>query len=264
MISEERFPRKGSENLVITIGIPSFRMSGRWLPSATWYRKGNQQFADMVIQENEKNDLCHVLAEGIVTDYQPELMRKIVNKRYFYFTDAEKAEILFVSENYRKNDVWKKMVKEQLERFLQTNRFLHLEGFVNFRMREYLCELEHAADQAAEDYLIGREYQEFINLLIDLTEIQPCLTKLVHLKKSDTGEYVICDEQYRPVILKEFASEENKMSREDCLLSRLIMLSPKKIVIHKKHKIENKELINTILNVFGEKVTYCDDCPYCR
>lgn len=264
MISEERFPRKGSENLVITIGIPSFKRSGRWFPSATWYRKGNQQFADVVIQENEKNALCHLLAERILSDYQPELMRKIVNKRYFYFTDAEKTEILLASENYQKNDVWRKMLEQQLERFLQTNRFLHLEGFVNFRMREYLCELEYATDQAAEDYLIGREYQEFINMLIDLTDIQPSLTKLVHLKKGDTGEYVICDEQYRPVVLQEFASEDHRMSREDRLLSRLIMLSPEKIVIHRKYKIENKELINTILNVFGEKVTYCDDCPYCR
>ena len=112
--------------------------------------------------------------------------------------------------------------------------------------------------------MVDREYREFIGMLTCLAEIQPCLIEQVHVKRTESGEYGIFDDRYRPVVSKEPQAAYGALTREDLLLSRLITLSPREIIIHRKQEIENKELINTILNVFGKKVTFCKDCPFCR
>lgn len=264
MILEGVFPWKGSDGLVVSIGIPPVE-AGEWsLPSARLYRKGNLQFADVTIQESERKHLCQILADMIVTGYQPLLLRELVKRRYYYFTEAEQKEIYLISKSYQKKEVWRNLLEKRLNEFLENHRVIHLDGFVRFRMEEYRRELEHTVDKAAEDYLVDREYQEFIGMLTCLTQIQPCLIEKVHVKPTESGEYGIFDDRYRPVLAEETKSAFGDLSREDLLLSRLLTLSPHNIMIHRKQEIENKELINTILNVFGEKVQFCQECPFCR
>lgn len=264
MILEGVFPWKGSEGLVVSIGIPPVE-AGEWrLPSAKLYRKGNVQFADVTIQESERKHLCQTLADIIVTGYQPLLLRELVKKRYYYFTEAEQKEIFLIAKSYQKKDPWRERLEKGLNGLLEQNTVIHLDGFVRFRMEEYRRELEHTVDKAAEDYLIDREYKEFIGMLTCLAEIQPCLIEQVHVKKAESGEYRIFDDRYRLVVPEETNAPFGTLTREDKLLSRLITLSPKRIIIHRKQEIEKKELINTLLNVFGEKVRFCEDCPFCR
>ncbi len=264
MILEGVFPRKGSDGLVVSIGIPPVE-AGEWsLPSAKLYQKGSLQFADVTIQESERKHLCQILADMIVTGYQPLLLRELVKRRYYYFTEAEQKEIYLISKSYQKKEVWRNLLEKGLNEFLEKNRVIHLDGFVRFRMEEYRRELEHTVDKAAEDYLIDREYKEFIGMLTCLTQIQPCLIEQVHVKLTESGEYGIFDDRYRPVVSEETNNAFGALSREDMLLSRLLTLSPHSIMIHRKQEIENKELINTILNVFGEKVQFCQECPFCR
>lgn len=265
MILEEVFPRKGSEGLVVSIGIPS-EGAEEWnfLSSATVYRKGNCRFADVTIQECERNQLCTLLAEGIIGHYEPCLLKKLVKKRYFYFTEAEQKEIYLIAESYQKKNKWKELLSKRLNRFLEHSPLLNPEGFLRFRMEDYCRELEHTVDKAAEDYLMEREYREFIGMLHSLVQIQPSLLDCVNLKMTDSGEYGLYDKEFQAVVLEDLKHSFDALSREDRLLSHLITLSPEKIRIHKKQEITNKELINTILNVFQEKVTFCKGCLFCE
>ncbi|MBE7041971.1 MAG: hypothetical protein E7399_00550 [Ruminococcaceae bacterium] len=264
MILEEVFPRKGSEGLVVSIGIPSVK-TGKWsFPSAKLYRRGDLQFADVTIQESEREQLSRTLAEKIVTVYQPYLIQRLVKKRYFYFTEAEQKEIDMIAESYQKRRSWQELLEQRLNEFLKKNNVIHLDGFVRFRMEEYLRELEHTVDKAAEDYLIDREYREFIGMLTCLTEIQPCLIEQVHVKLTESGDYGIFDGEYRLVVSEEVAVSFDSLSREDLLLSRLITLSPHEIIVHRKQEITNKELLNTMINVFGKKVRFCEECSFCH
>ncbi|HAG43520.1 MAG TPA: putative sporulation protein YtxC, partial [Clostridium sp.] len=54
-----------------------------------------------------------------------------------------------------------------------------------------------------------------------------------------------------------------KVSSEDLIISGLITSAPKKIVIHCVENSRNKELIETIKNVFVERVEFCNDCAKC-
>ncbi len=264
MILEGVFPWKGSDGLVVSIGIPPIE-AGEWsLPSARLYRKGNLQFADVTIQESEREQLCQTLADMIITAYQPLLLKELVKKRYYYFTGAEQKEIYLIAKSYQKKIPWRNLLAKGLNGYLEKNRVILLDGFVRFRMEEYRQELEQTVDRAAEDYLVDREYKEFIGMLTCLAEIQPCLVEQANVKKTESGEYGVFDEQFRPVLSEETKNTFGSLTREDKLLSRLITLSPHEIIIHRKQEIENKELINTILNVFGEKVTFCEGCSFCR
>lgn len=249
--------------MVVSIGLPPTE-AGEWtFPSANLYQKGPFRFADVTIQETERKQLCKTLADMIVTGYQPLLLRELVKKRYFYFTQAEQKEIYMIAKSYQLKSPWRELLAQRLNSFLEQATLLHIEGFVRFRMEEYRKELEHTVDKAAEDYLVDREYQEFIGMLTCLTEIQPCLIEKVHIKRSQEG-YGIFDPQYRPVVSKETSAPFGALTPEDLLLSQLITLSPKEIIIHQKQEMPNKELINTIMNVFGNKVQFCDDCSFCH
>ena len=46
---------------------------------------------------------------------------------------------------------------------------------------------------------------------------------------------------------------------EDIIISGLITNAPKKIVIHEKKYCTNKEFIDTIINVFGDRVKFEDE-----
>ena len=43
----------------------------------------------------------------------------------------------------------------------------------------------------------------------------------------------------------------------------LISLAPKKIIIHRISQFTNKELLNTIFNIFLDKVIICTECELC-
>lgn len=57
--------------------------------------------------------------------------------------------------------------------------------------------------------------------------------------------------------------EEEGLSYDDLLLSSLITLAPLKIVIHKREMIQNRELLDTIIEIFPNNVTFCKGCQLC-
>ena len=50
---------------------------------------------------------------------------------------------------------------------------------------------------------------------------------------------------------------------EDIIISGLITNAPKQIIIHHKENCINTEFIETIVNVFGDRVFYCAGCANC-
>ncbi len=273
MILEGFFPWKGSDGLVVSIGMPrqtkrDFHLNFTSQKPAL-YEKGGFRFADVTIKETERTRFCQTLADSILTEYQSVLLAGLVKKRYFYFTASEQEEIYRIAQSYQNckvrlgEDKYRDILAQRLNRFLEQNHEINLDGFVRFRMEDYRRDLEDTVDQAAEDYLVDREYKEFIGMLTCLAEIQPCLVEMVNILPLESGEYEIFDGQEAPIVSKETEQPFGALTPDDQLLSRLITLSPEKIVIHRRQDIANKELVNTLLNVFGKKVRFCNGCSFC-
>jgi len=56
---------------------------------------------------------------------------------------------------------------------------------------------------------------------------------------------------------------DDTINYDDLLISTLITISPNRILIHDIEEFKNKELVQTISNVFAERITLCSSCDLC-
>ena len=57
---------------------------------------------------------------------------------------------------------------------------------------------------------------------------------------------------------------DTEAKMEDIIISGLITNAPKQVIIHHKENCLNTEFIDTIVNVFGDRVFYCAGCANCE
>lgn len=143
-------------------------------------------------------------------------------------------------------------------------RQINIEGFIRFRMKDISQDIEKVVDKVVEDFMVEKEYNEFIKLLKYFVEIQESRMSYVNIILQGHGEFRILDENGKDVFMaftKELSdvkiNEDTTM--EDILISGLIMNCPKKIVIHNTSVLKNKEFIDTITKVFGDRVSFVED-----
>jgi len=223
---------------------------------------------------------ANVLHDIIVDNYQIENLKKIVKDKYYYFRDDEAESIinrcadilkgvnLKSNEDYlyyinRKNDIVGKIFE-----YLKDNTEFIIEGFATFRLKGHNEELENLVEKVVEEFLIEREYDEFIKLLRYFVEIQDCKIDVVNIVIGKDGSYCIYDEKNREIteeLLKELFGDalSNEKNCDDLLVSSLITAAPRHIVIHNVDNVKNKEITETIKNVFDNKVTECTGCKLC-
>ena len=227
------------------------------------------------VREKLHGFIADTVSEIILEDMQSQMVEKIIQDEYFYFGREEQNKILqdamaimwggnpaACSEAIRsrwRNRVWKRVMEH-----LKNNDEMVLEGFIRFRLKDFKHELEEAVDRAVDDLLIEKEYSEFIKLLRYFVEIQEPKVEEIHVVMGDDNKYVLLDSRLRIInndLLEDLAKEisHKEISHDDLLISSLITIAPKKITIHESDKIQNKELLNTINNVFSGKVTLSEE-----
>lgn len=221
---------------------------------------------------------CNLLADFILWKYEEKLISRIINSNYCYFNALDKKNILnFAIENIKSDKSIfsslyhvrrRNIIIRKLSEYFDSADSMVLDGFINFRLKDYMKELEEIVDKAVDDFLMEREYKEFIRLLKYFVEIQEPKQTIVHVLACYDGKYALLDENKNEIInecIREFANEveEGEINHDDLLVSSLITLAPHRIVIHLTAKFRNKELLETIKSVFADKVTLCDGCDLC-
>ncbi|OPZ94268.1 MAG: YtxC-like family protein [Firmicutes bacterium ADurb.Bin419] len=219
------------------------------------------------------------LADYIIEQYEEKLILRIINSNYCYFNSIEKKEILklalliiknddknFLSSLYqirRRNIIIRKLIE-----YFESSDKVILDGFVNFRLKDYVKDLEEIVDKAVDDFLTEREYKEFIRLLRYFVDIQEPKFNVIHVLVDYDSKYILLDEHKREITnecIQEFMNDipEGEINFDDLLVSSLITMAPKKVVIHSAKSFRNKELLETIKNVFWGKAIICPDCELC-
>ncbi|HHW32265.1 MAG TPA: putative sporulation protein YtxC [Clostridiaceae bacterium] len=223
--------------------------------------------------------IAHALADYIIRQYEEKLILRTINSNYCYFNAAEKRDILNnvlkMIENSDKNGQYglfkirrrNIIIRKLLDYFESTNSLI-LDGFVNFRLKDYIKDLEEIVDKAVDDYLMDREYKEFIRLLRYFVDIQEPKADVIHVIAGYNCNYMLLDQSKKEITnecIQEFISEvsDGEINYDDLLVSSLITFAPRKIVIHCDGQIKNKELLETIKNVFSGKVVICNGCELC-
>lgn len=189
-------------------------------------------------------------------------VKEIISKEIKMDSKIINDESIFVLN--RKNNIVKKIVQ-----CVEENNELNIDGFLRFRIKDYMEEIQDMIDKIIEQYMSLKEYNEFINLLKYFVDIQDSKIELVNVIIDTDGNYIIKDELGEDITEK-FFSEINdvkatgEVTIDDMLISALITNIPHHIVIHCSENSNNKEILETIKNVFENRVSFCNGCKLCR
>ncbi|MDU1507057.1 MAG: putative sporulation protein YtxC [Clostridium butyricum] len=154
---------------------------------------------------------------------------------------------------------------EKIRQCIGEKQEINVDGFITFRLRMLREDIEKIVDKVVEKYMVEKEYEEFVRLLKYFVDIQECKIKKIIISIEAGSHYIIKDEYGKDLykdFLKELTGDENDfdINIEDILISGLITSSPKNIIIYGKRNCNNKEFLETIKNVFGDRVTCFDEC----
>ena len=217
--------------------------------------------------------ISNVLYDIIIDNFRKKELLEYLTENYFFLKHSEMLEI-----DRKVNRVLKQQerilnedsiycvnrisaMQSMINDFIQEDYFINIDGFIRFRLRTMLPYIEQIIEKVVESYLVEKEYNEFINLLKYFVDIQDSKIEEVNIFIKNDGAYIIKDKSGND-IFKKFINDlvENKEDKainpEDIIISGLITNSPKHINIYNRESCSNREFLNTISNVFGERVSF--------
>ena len=216
---------------------------------------------------------ANVLADFLVEEWEQQVLKQMVSKDFGYFNSDEQDKILLLSEKILNGEELyqlsrKVKLRESIQSFLEQHRHINADGFLRFRMQAYLGDLRDSLCKAVDEYLVEKEYSEFIRLLRYFVEIQDPKLPLVHVVMLENGVcqvYDECHKQLHHEYLDNFeAGLDPEVSYEDLLISALITLAPENIALHTESFKTKPEIRETIKSIFEGRVVECASCDLCR
>ena len=226
-----------------------------------------------------KNYVADVLSDLIMCKWQKNMLGDIIRENYYYFGEEERRTIfqhaLRYLEDYETGETnsvikirKKRRVLSKIREFLSGYNQIVVEGFIRFRLKEYIKELEEAADKAVDDFLMDREYKEFIQLLKYFVDIQDSRTDVVNVVMKPNGSFMLYDGQNRVInssYLEGFIFDliDSEINYEDLLISALITIAPQEINFHTGKAESPPNTLETIRCIFSNRVVLCKGCQLC-
>ncbi len=223
--------------------------------------------------------LANALSDLIVNEWERSILRQLLQSQYECFNQGEQKVILSSASRsldcrsdgrpdlFRKVERKGRVLRLILD-YLNSQQEINLDGFITFRLQDYREQLGDAVGQAVDDFLMEKEYLEFVNLLRYFVEAQEPKLKLVHVMILPKGAFRLMDERGATVtkeyLAKSFLEIDTEVNSDDLLVSALITLAPERIVLHCPTELDRMEALDTIRSVFEGRVTTCRGCHLCR
>lgn len=223
----------------------------------------------------------NAIAEYVVKHMETHILRDIVRMKHrnlegdasvvinychdlLYGTETEGFGAKFHDADLQRR---KGKIAEEVERYLQENTYLDLGGFAAFRLNSYRNELYEIVEYALDEYVLDKQYQEFISLLKYFVCLQETKVPAIHLVHKGGHEFEMYNERFqllepRPHTDRLVAEMlETEINIEDMVISSLISVSPKLITIHTRQP--EAQVIRTIETIFDSRVQLCVKCASC-
>ena len=238
-----------------------------------------KNYKNIIIQYggNEIKKFIHevscILACLVIDELEESFIKKLILKNYFYFDFNERKHIvemcfdIFTDDFNLYFDKKYNCLINDFESYLKNNKSIILDGFLNFRIKDYMSILEEVVDEAVNNFVIEKEYLEFISLLKMYVNSQKSTCDIVHLIYNNESSILldkdkniinVSDDVFKAKYLSDISFSSN-----DYALNSLLTLIPKKIYIH---LIDNciDEFIHTLSLIFESRVEICTDCDICK
>lgn len=215
------------------------------------------------------NKISTLLAYIIIDFYEPSLIKNLINTNYFYFSTEEKKQIYNIcltNVDFTNSISMINIISNSFYKYFSENKYVILDGFVNFKLKEYIKELDSVVDMCVNKFIIDREYNEFINLLKAYIQTTPCGSETVHLIYKNE-ESILLDAhknviEFNNDLINQKYISDISFSSNDFALNSLLTLLPKNLYIHLVG--EEDDFICTLKLIFNNRVFICNDCDMCN
>lgn len=251
---------------------------------------GNYTYLDCILEEAKKPEeemmlrhyVANAISDAILNHWEYKILKKITRLQYYYLSPQERENVLLKAKKiledatnyggdhylmYRMNR--KSKILHKLLDYLSQNNNINIDGFINFRLQDYLAELNQVIEEAVDELLVEKEHQEFIMLLKYFVDIQEPRMEKVHVIMLDPGNIQLLNENFEPLNNEQLEGcliemIGNNINYEDLLISALITIAPKEIVLHLPTSTDgDKNIIKVLQGVFMEKLVLCNGCIKC-
>lgn len=218
---------------------------------------------------------AQVLSSMVLEDMPQFILSRLLHRLYNHFDPQEQESIVQRAcillpemglQDQGNSDSLKEITRLQILDYLHGHRELVVDGFVRFRMKEYVQYLSGVLEKAVDGFLLDREYQEFIRLLRYFVDLQQPLLEEVHVVVRPSGLFRLLDPDRRIISNEYLEGEvtqlaEGALDYEDLLISALITIAPRKIILHFR---DHPRAVDTLRNVFQGRVLICEGCTLCQ
>lgn len=215
------------------------------------------------------SEISKILSYIVLDFYEDSIIKGMITSNYFYFSEFEQTiiqEMCIDNLNFDDSSIRLTKLSEAFYKYLSNNKSINLDGFVNFRLQNYIKYLDTVVDLCVNKFIIDKEYAEFVNLLkiyISTTEKKCNEIHLIY----NNEESILLDEfkqiiDTKDSILNAKYLSDIKFSSNDFALNTLLTLLPQNLYIHLIDKED--EFIQTLKLIFDKKVHICSNCNICN
>ncbi len=217
--------------------------------------------------------LATIFSYLVIDYFENNIIKSILSSNYFYFDHSEFNKILALcAENLCDSEFTfsnrQMLIFESFYEYITEHHSIVLSGFINFRLQKYRKLLEELVDLSVNEFIIEREYLEFVSLLRIYINSQNSSKQTVHLISIDNDIFLL-DENMNFIDIDTKALNAKYLSdvsfsNNDYVLNTLLNLLPQKIYLHKVSPLSNLDFINTLQLIFENRIESCNDCNICN
>ena len=218
--------------------------------------------------------IATILSFLVIEYFESNIIKDILSCNYFYFDKFEFNKILnLCTENLCDDEEFSSnnrqlFLFDAFYEYITTHHSIVLTGFINFRLYNYRNLLESLVDFSVNEFIIEREYLEFISLLRIYINSEPSQSSTIHIVCFDNDTFLL-DKNLNIINIDKTALNAKYLSDvsfsdNDYILNALLNLLPKKIYLHLISPSGNFEFINTLQLIFENRIEVCTDCNICN
>lgn len=215
-------------------------------------------------EEEGLQKTAEILTDIIIENLQVRYIVKELRQNYFFIPENEQCEILidtlkqiwFAKEEspfYHMRENIQSRLIEYMEQ--EADGLLTLEGFIRFRMKDYLAGWIESLEDCLDDYILEKEKEEFIKLLRYFVSMKDPGIDQVFLRRDHIGVLRLYNCSGLELCL-DISKEEMRashISQNDLVLSQLVNIAPERIYIQQPQEVDPK-LLELIHKVFIGRV----------
>lgn len=121
-------------------------------------------YDNVIVHDIEKNEdefyeiVSIVLKSAIEKFYESEIIKKCIKQNYFYLDKLEQEYVLKISNQImslpdNKIGYKNKILKNSIKKYITENKSIVIDGFMNFRLKEYKELLENIVEVSVVSFL---------------------------------------------------------------------------------------------------------------